>query len=171
MPVYVHCCHACAPGAGCPGALPRLERCWKSRLPASTCHNLELAVFCLCRPTGAEFQTVEAPLEEPIASQYRAATAAWSQLFREFLQVHLLRLCPCCSVSSDGSMLMSGTVLRCGLEPAVQGVPAGTDYCAGAPVVTFSDFLSQGLMLLSGTGLRHTVTCSQLFWKFLQACF
>ncbi|PRW58205.1 strawberry notch-like [Chlorella sorokiniana] len=35
---------------------------------------------------GAEFQTVEAPLEEPIASQYKAATAAWSHLFREFLQ-------------------------------------------------------------------------------------
>jgi hypothetical protein len=37
------------------------------------------------QPTGAEFETVEAPLEEPIASQYAAAAATWNRLFREFL--------------------------------------------------------------------------------------
>lgn len=43
---------------------------------------------CVCVlpvPPGAEFETVEAPLEEPIASQYAAAAAAWNRLFREFL--------------------------------------------------------------------------------------
>ena len=36
-------------------------------------------------PAGAEFEIVEAPLEEPMASQYSRAAAAWSKLFREFL--------------------------------------------------------------------------------------
>ncbi|GAB4817769.1 hypothetical protein N2152v2_004815 [Parachlorella kessleri] len=34
---------------------------------------------------GAEFETIEAPLEEPVSSQYRESAALWNQLFREFV--------------------------------------------------------------------------------------
>jgi hypothetical protein len=34
---------------------------------------------------GAEFQTLEAPLEDPMGHQYAAAATTWNQLFREFL--------------------------------------------------------------------------------------
>eukprot|EP00887_Chlorella_sp_A99_P005244 scaffold1.g5244.t1 len=35
---------------------------------------------------GAEFETVEAPLEEPVASQYVAASRMWCELLRAFLE-------------------------------------------------------------------------------------
>ena len=35
--------------------------------------------------TGCEFEVVEAPLEEPVLSHYRAAARMWNQLRREFL--------------------------------------------------------------------------------------
>lgn len=38
-----------------------------------------------CPPTGAEFQTIEAPLEEPVGGQYVEAANMWNQLFREFV--------------------------------------------------------------------------------------
>lgn len=34
---------------------------------------------------GAEFETIEAPLEEPVRGQYQEAAAMWNQLFREFI--------------------------------------------------------------------------------------
>lgn len=34
---------------------------------------------------GAEFETIDAPLEEPVASQYTAAAEIWNLLYREFL--------------------------------------------------------------------------------------
>ena len=34
---------------------------------------------------GAEFETIEAPLEEPVRSQYVRSAEMWNQLFREFL--------------------------------------------------------------------------------------
>ena len=34
---------------------------------------------------GAEFETLEAPLEEPVATQYTIAAAVWSRIYREFL--------------------------------------------------------------------------------------
>jgi hypothetical protein len=34
---------------------------------------------------GAEFETVEAPLEAPVAGQYAAAARMWNELFREFM--------------------------------------------------------------------------------------
>ncbi len=34
---------------------------------------------------GCEFEVVEAPLEEPVLSHYRAAARMWNQLRREFL--------------------------------------------------------------------------------------
>ncbi|KAL4432432.1 hypothetical protein ABPG77_001731 [Micractinium sp. CCAP 211/92] len=50
---------------------------------------------------GAEFEVVEAPLEEPIASQYAQAAAAWSKLFREFLAAEEV-------VVAEGSRAPSG---------------------------------------------------------------
>ena len=38
-----------------------------------------------CSRAGAEFETIEAPMEEPVRSQYVRAAAMWNQLFREFL--------------------------------------------------------------------------------------
>ncbi|EFN59033.1 hypothetical protein CHLNCDRAFT_137726 [Chlorella variabilis] len=54
---------------------------------------------------GAEFETVEAPLEEPIASQYTAAAATWNQLFREFLYAEELAA----AAAGDGGAAPSGT--------------------------------------------------------------
>lgn len=34
---------------------------------------------------GAEFETIDAPLEEPVATQYTAAAEIWNLLYREFL--------------------------------------------------------------------------------------
>jgi hypothetical protein len=34
---------------------------------------------------GCEFEVIEAPLEEPVLSHYRAAARMWNQLRREFL--------------------------------------------------------------------------------------
>lgn len=50
--------------------------------------DMKAAGMYVCRTlsfAGAEFQTLEAPLEEPIKSQYSAAAQMWNELFREFL--------------------------------------------------------------------------------------
>ena len=51
---------------------------------------------------GAEFETVQAPLEEPLGSQYAAAAAAWASLFTEFLYAEELvrRGCTACTVGN-----------------------------------------------------------------------
>jgi hypothetical protein len=44
-----------------------------------------IAPACHCPSAGAEFETIQAPLEDPMPGQYAAAAAAWNRLFREFL--------------------------------------------------------------------------------------
>lgn len=39
---------------------------------------------------GAEFQSLEVPLEEPVAGQYHAAADMWNKLFREFMKAEEL---------------------------------------------------------------------------------
>lgn len=56
---------------------------------------------------------MEAPLEEPIASQYTAAAATWNQLFREFLYAEELAA----AAAGDGGAAPSGACLgRLGLQ-------------------------------------------------------
>lgn len=62
---------------------------------------------------GAEFETVNAPLEEPVASQYAAATAAWNLLYREFL-------------AGEESAAQAADALQDGRKPTDSGAVSGT---------------------------------------------
>ncbi len=54
--------------------------------------------------TGCEFEVVEAPLEEPVLSHYRAAARMWNQLRREFLYA-AEQASPLSSATNPGSSI------------------------------------------------------------------
>lgn len=127
---------------------------------------------------------MEAPLEEPIASQYAQAAAAWSKLFREFLAAEEV-------VAAKGSRAPSGVAhgTRGGMSSptTLDGACAATAAYAGAQAAVCMALLDPRLYGLAfpppagvtegeggGRGGRRaadTRTTWRSFWAAHQAFF
>lgn len=113
--------------------------------------------------SGTEFETVEIPLEEPVASQYEAAARMWNELFREFLYAEEQL------IAAEKSLIESNANGRTLNEDS--GAPAGEGLTTGA-TTSDSRLRKTGSFTLSSRGGSVNVNSIwRTFWAAHQRFF